>query len=609
MVELLFKTPLLCSFCLQKIQNPIHLDCGHLICKKDFVDLKNLKWIDFKIFKCSECKKPISEEENKNLNQIEHNDQTILYDYFCSWCSKEPAKFYCVDVCNFLCETCHLNIHQNIKAFKTHSIIDLNVLDQTKFVTQNKCIQHQKNDLELYCKDCKIPLCTVCALTGKDKNHNLCSISDFLSEKNLDSQSKLQINLEENSKFLDFYRLLLEEKESLTKNYKESLQDIDDFIIKMIAELENKKKKWIQETNLIYEKKLDFYETSLQTLKSFINLRQLNQEITMKINQSKELFFLTKNFEMFEERNIELHQLGVLEKINNENPSPFLCLDTNEHSINKLAKILSDDLKILEVHSDESFSDEQNIVINFKFSNIRNLKEIEIELISKITNINFRKLDKPNNSITIELNPINIYGPHKLLFKVCYKKTEATIIKNLVIDKIKWKWDKLNLGELWEMKNDFIVIKNLRNRKKDYPNNIVKSQNMIKQGVFEIKIKVDFESEFHVGIGYDNLLKLNSALPQEFSYTLGLIRYIQYGDYANCGVIYKGTLQTALKIPNLPTYGEKIVGILFNSEKKTLRFYVGQEKNGVTLENLPDFEKGIFIVADGKNDSKFEIIN
>ena len=280
MSELLFKSPFLCSLCLHKLENPVDLECGHRMCLKDFSDLKNLQFFDKNIFNCPECKSLISEGKVK-FDQLQMANVQFLYDIVCSWCGKEQAKYQCSENCNFLCEKCLKNLN-SIEYFKPHSILDLNDLDKMKFITQKKCDQHKKYDLELYCKDCNILLCTLCALSGPHKPHNLISIDDFKKEKNMDFQLKLKLNKDGTFKYLEFYKSLLTKKEELDKNYEKCSKDIEKFFVRMNQILIEKRKSLIEEAAEIYQIKLDSWERNLKNLKSFMSVRDHYQEIFYK---------------------------------------------------------------------------------------------------------------------------------------------------------------------------------------------------------------------------------------------------------------------------------------------------------------------------------------
>jgi len=130
------------------------LDCGVNFCETCSSSHKH--------FKISKNHKLIPIEELKDKNQPYSNSRMICSD------GKNDASSYCFDCETYLCELC-VNSHKKLRMSKNHRIVLLNEMEEedqvhliAKLNPQNYCQIHQRKELELFCEDCKLPICSTC---------------------------------------------------------------------------------------------------------------------------------------------------------------------------------------------------------------------------------------------------------------------------------------------------------------------------------------------------------------------------------------------------------------------------------------------------------------
>lgn len=131
------------------------LDCGIYFCGLCASSHKNLKM--------SKKHKIIPIEEIKVENQTSSTTKPICLD------GESDATSYCLNCETYFCEICS-NSHKKTKIFKSHNIIGIEEMkdeDQIHHLNrksnpQNYCQTHQGKEIELFCDNCKIPICSLC---------------------------------------------------------------------------------------------------------------------------------------------------------------------------------------------------------------------------------------------------------------------------------------------------------------------------------------------------------------------------------------------------------------------------------------------------------------
>lgn len=102
------------------------------------------------------------------INSEEHTD------YHCCVCEKKNikrnAEHYCVSCHNYYCEIC-VKIHDDVPSLSQHVIFDKSNFqrgDQLRSVPNERCADHPKTIVDMYCKTHKEAGCGTCMSTKHD---------------------------------------------------------------------------------------------------------------------------------------------------------------------------------------------------------------------------------------------------------------------------------------------------------------------------------------------------------------------------------------------------------------------------------------------------------
>ncbi|XP_033100202.1 tripartite motif-containing protein 2-like [Anneissia japonica] len=209
------KKVLECAICLKRIQNPKLLKCLHSFClaclEKGVKKKRKLT--------CPTCTKshPIPEGGlqtlptniflNKLLEALEQYDKK---DQIMTCICGKAEEYYCQDCRHYLCSSCR-DYHKILPLsanHKLHTVYDVRSMTPQDFALLSPllCSLHSK-PLELYCQDCKTPICLHCTLIEhKEGKHKTISFSEAfktfketsatLKEAAHDCKNKLQCGLE-----------------------------------------------------------------------------------------------------------------------------------------------------------------------------------------------------------------------------------------------------------------------------------------------------------------------------------------------------------------------------------------------------------------------------
>ncbi len=207
-----------CPICLEKLREPKYLPCLHTFCElciQSFIDSSisdcviNHKTISFD---CPVCRRVnsapaqnISAKEwakqlpinHQLLAIIDSNQKDIISvrDDLCDSCIRNGeqiiAKLRCKQCGNNLCKTCCKFIHERVKTFASHSIVELGAAN-TKVDPKDEpgnCVVHIDKPIELYCFDHEQLGCCFC-LTTVHKECKIVLSLDEIADNDLENVAK-----------------------------------------------------------------------------------------------------------------------------------------------------------------------------------------------------------------------------------------------------------------------------------------------------------------------------------------------------------------------------------------------------------------------------------
>ena len=171
-----------CSVCMCTFTDPKQLPCLHSFCLHCLNEIQRTSGVRGKIT-CPECRRQFQISGSGNPSELPTNFRiNSLLDVLaikecstanvkCGNCDKRSSQTsYCFQCCSFWCEKCILG-HDIMRANNEHRTLALKdfqdqdikaVLERPAFCQKK---HHENKELELFCKDCKVAVCSTCAMT------------------------------------------------------------------------------------------------------------------------------------------------------------------------------------------------------------------------------------------------------------------------------------------------------------------------------------------------------------------------------------------------------------------------------------------------------------
>ncbi|XP_038634261.1 E3 ubiquitin/ISG15 ligase TRIM25-like [Scyliorhinus canicula] len=179
-----------CSICLQLYSDPVTLACKHSFCRSCLEELGPGSDPP----SCPECRAGERTQPPVQRNfqvakvaggflALERAQTGVL----CSYCirTQQAAVKTCLKCEASMCPL-HLRLHTGNGVFKNHPLVDTST-DPSVW----RCSEHERL-LDIYCKDDKVCVCTLCTLIGRHKDHRCGSISEGERELRANLQDKLK---------------------------------------------------------------------------------------------------------------------------------------------------------------------------------------------------------------------------------------------------------------------------------------------------------------------------------------------------------------------------------------------------------------------------------
>ena len=171
-----------CSVCMCTFTDPKQLPCLHSFCLHCLNGIQRTSGVRGKIT-CPECRRQFQISGSGNPSELPTNfrinsmldvlaiKECSTANVKCGNCDKMSAQTsYCFQCCSFWCEKCILG-HDIMRANNKHRTLALKdfqdqdikaVLERPAFCQKK---HHENKELEFFCKDCKVSICSTCAIT------------------------------------------------------------------------------------------------------------------------------------------------------------------------------------------------------------------------------------------------------------------------------------------------------------------------------------------------------------------------------------------------------------------------------------------------------------
>ena len=150
----------------------------------------------------------------------------------------DPVVALCVDCELYLCKVCH---DYHIKKHKTHDVLSLSSISKEGTTGQSTgkvlyCPEHQKNELDYYCKTCDKIVCLYC--TVKDHGGHTHDIVEKTAAEHRNMLMKIIAPVEEMSENLSKAEAnIVSTQEKIKEQASEIDQEIDKCYVEQLKEL------------------------------------------------------------------------------------------------------------------------------------------------------------------------------------------------------------------------------------------------------------------------------------------------------------------------------------------------------------------------------------
>ncbi|XP_048253791.1 protein wech-like [Haliotis rufescens] len=171
---------LTCVICTEVFTDPATLQCNHAFCRSCLLKYTKTqpKAIQAKSIPCPSCRqltkvanpaRPV--EEWVRQLKPNHIIQSLMDDLgessdTCSVCKEDgettPGTMWCTICDEVFCDGC-LQLHKKMPRLRDHKVIDLRIHRNEKPMASSfMCRIHKDEKIKLFCKDCRMAICTVC---------------------------------------------------------------------------------------------------------------------------------------------------------------------------------------------------------------------------------------------------------------------------------------------------------------------------------------------------------------------------------------------------------------------------------------------------------------
>lgn len=253
--------------------------------------------------KLSTTEKACQEDENRVFcDSCRHNDEQKIATFRCKQCRDN------------LCVTCCRFIHERVKEFSLHSIIDLRIANTEidNADDEGYCVFHSQKPIEVFCRDHEKFGCSYCLTTTHRDCHMVISLDEivgdefetllerFTSEIKLMKDSTTTVLQNTNINMLELNQKKTEIHKNVRKSIKDIKQRLDDLYFQLGRSLKHSIKEKVSEMNFLVKLLEDFDATLAQTEKNastimttgnkkqmFVAVEQIKQQISNRLENLK----------------------------------------------------------------------------------------------------------------------------------------------------------------------------------------------------------------------------------------------------------------------------------------------------------------------------------
>nr|XP_011438896.2 E3 ubiquitin-protein ligase TRIM36 isoform X1 [Crassostrea gigas] len=189
----------------------------------------------------------------------------------------------CTDVVQHYCKSCHVNLcgncrnkHNDKNTLTKHEIVPFTSQHLKQEYKVQKCEDHPKQEKDLYCQDCNVPICSRC-LTGNHKRHGAVDLEEICKI----TRNSVTEDLKELYHFEREYSKIVKDMERMVISYKDHCDKENGSLKKLgqvwhkiidnaIEKIENQLADMIKQDLQILQDNVEKIQSSYQRVKQCI---------------------------------------------------------------------------------------------------------------------------------------------------------------------------------------------------------------------------------------------------------------------------------------------------------------------------------------------------
>ena len=311
---------LICKLCEKSYQHkdgPLMLPCLHSFCKPCLIKYIETENSSNNKMACPSCNNRFPLPDNVtnfpvNL-RLSHLAKSTAYEkkagkgnvkcQKCEGTPKDATVFFC-NRSKFLCAKCKGDYQRLFDEEEQLEFIELASFEKGEFKVHSpppKCPKHPKQELALFCEECKMLICVICAQTKAHKNHDRNSL-DETSEKQKAELQEMMGGVVETLETLDqTIQQIQEMREKVKISAEEVTNQINTACDDLIKEVESRRKILQRKCWEIAEGKEDALSNQvveLDHLRSKLNFAQLHAHDAINNQRADEILSVKKAIEL-----------------------------------------------------------------------------------------------------------------------------------------------------------------------------------------------------------------------------------------------------------------------------------------------------------------------
>ena len=246
-----------CSFCIQTVKKPKSLPCLHSFCHDCLENcVANKRQQGETTFNCPVCLATFQLPDGDRFSSFPSSlylnrlidilglENTNTKQQRCGSCEERGSvSFFCFGCKNFLCPGC-LEVHDNLDGTRSHrraSLQNLQEKDVRELIGRPLLCEkqdHEKEQLEYYCRDCQVCICYKCSQHGHNQHAKL-DIKYAASQQEMHITQvveKVKYQIAENKEVMEEERKNFEIFEQRIKSTKEVVHNTTEELIQVLKE-------------------------------------------------------------------------------------------------------------------------------------------------------------------------------------------------------------------------------------------------------------------------------------------------------------------------------------------------------------------------------------